>query len=186
VGCLREAEVAASVKHDITEVMIKAVSLLREVFDRSRYRGHAKRLHDALGEVHGLLASPRGTLEWALFVLRGALREQSIEEVEGAIRARREAFIVELERLREVCARVIDSRLGPHPNFDHAKNVCAHFAYDFVRELSDHKITGTKDDSFRTIAGPLYEATSGQQDADLKRACDAVLRQRRRGTDRPT
>jgi hypothetical protein len=45
-----------------------------------------------------------------------------------------------------------------------------------MRELSDRKITGTKDAAFRVITGLLYEALSGQQDADLKRACGTVLR----------
>ena len=44
-----------------------------------------------------------------------------------------------------------------------------------MRELSDRKITGTKDSAFRVVTGLLYEAVSGQPDADLKRACDSVL-----------
>jgi hypothetical protein len=181
-----ETEVAASVKHHVTEVMLPDTPLLREPFDRSRIRGHAERLNNALAEVHGLLASAPRLLEKALFVPPGAPRGQSIEEMEDAVRARREAFIVELERLRWWCAFVIDLGLGLHPNFDFTKYDCAARAYDLMRELSDHKITGTKDDSFRTITSLLYEAASGQQDADLKRACDAVLRQHRQGTDRPT
>jgi hypothetical protein len=44
-----------------------------------------------------------------------------------------------------------------------------------MRELSDRKIKGTKDSAFRVVTGLLYEAVSGQPDADLKRACDSVL-----------
>jgi hypothetical protein len=44
-----------------------------------------------------------------------------------------------------------------------------------MQDLSNGKITRTKDSAFRVITGLLYEAVSGQPDADLKRACDSVL-----------
>jgi hypothetical protein len=84
-----------------------------------------------------------------------------------------------LKRLREVCARFIDPEFGYHPNFDYAKHDSAWFAFSLMEVMSDNKITGTKDGPFRAIAGLLYEAISGQQDADLKRACDTVLRENR-------
>jgi hypothetical protein len=54
-----------------------------------------------------------------------------------------------------------------------------------MRELSDGKIRGTKDSAFRVVTGLLYEAVSGRPDADLKRACDSVLKNvdLRSGTD---
>jgi hypothetical protein len=68
---------------------------------------------------------------------------------------------------------------------DHAKHLCAWHALGLMRELSDRKITGTKDSAFRVVTGLLYEAVSGQPDADLKRACDSVLQDmdQRSGTD---
>jgi hypothetical protein len=45
-----------------------------------------------------------------------------------------------------------------------------------MQGLSERKITGTEGGRFRTIANLLYEAISGLPDADLKRACDSVLR----------
>ena len=81
----------------------------------------------------------------------------------------------ELKRLREVCARAVDPGFATHPNYGHAKHLCAWHALGLMRELSDGKITGTKDAAFRVVTGLLYEAVSGQPDADLKRACDTVL-----------
>jgi hypothetical protein len=54
-----------------------------------------------------------------------------------------------------------------------------------MQDLTDGRITGTKDSAFRVVTGLLYEAVSGQPDADLKRACDSVLQNvdLRSGTD---
>ena len=62
---------------------------------------------------------------------------------------------------------------------------CAWHALGLMGELSDRKIKGTKDSAFRVVTGLLYEAVSGQPDADLKRACDSVLQNvdLRSGTD---
>jgi len=111
---------------------------------------------------------------------------QSIEDIELAYRARADSFFAELARLRKVCARAVDPGFGFHPNYDDAKHLCAWWAYVLMRDLSDRKISGTEDKAFRVITGLLYEALSGKPDADLKRACDAVLqdaRNRLQGTD---
>ena len=86
----------------------------------------------------------------------------------------RTPYFPELKRLREVCAHAVDPGFATHPNYDHAKH-CAWNALGLMRELSDGKITGTKDSAFRVVTGLLYEAVSGRPDADLKRACDSVL-----------
>jgi hypothetical protein len=95
------------------------------------------------------------------------------------------SFGVELKRLREVCAHAADPGFASHPNYDHAKHLCAWLALGLMRELSDGKITGTKDSAFRVVTGLLYEVVSGLPDADLKRACDSVLQNvdLRSGTD---
>jgi hypothetical protein len=53
--------------------------------------------------------------------------------------------------------------------------MCAWGAHGLLEGLSKAKISGTQDGKFRAIANLLYQAISGQQ-ADLKRACDSVLR----------
>jgi hypothetical protein len=86
-----------------------------------------------------------------------------------------QTFSAELKRMRKVCALAGDPRFGSHPNYDPAKHLSAQSAHDLMHQLSDGKISGTKDGVFRAITSLLYEAVSGQRDADLKRACDSVL-----------
>jgi hypothetical protein len=188
------AAITAAVNHDL-EMLLKLAPLQAKLFDRARNRAHAKKLDDALSEVETLLASAPGVLAWFLFdplppmtlTEDGELVQvtQSIENIEGAYRARADSFFVELKRLRKVCAHAVDPGFATHPNYDHAKHLCAFRALGLMRELSDGKITGTKDSAFRVVTGLLYEAVSGQQDADLKRACDSVLQNVdiRSGTD---
>ncbi len=93
------------------------------------------------------------------------------------VRQRWDFFVDEIKRLHEVCTTVIDPKSRVHRNYDHAKHESASFALNLMAKLSDSKITGTVDGAFRTITSLLYEAVSGQQGADLKRACDAQLRE---------
>jgi hypothetical protein len=178
------AAITAAVNHEIN-VLLKLAPLEAKLSDRAQCRAHAKKLDGALREVETLLASAPSTLAWLLFhslppmtltedgeLLQAA---QSIENIELAYRARADSFVAELKRLREVCARGVGPGFASHPNYDHAKHLCAWHALGLMRELSDRKITGTKDSAFRVVTGLLYEAVSGQPDADLKRACDSVL-----------
>jgi hypothetical protein len=188
------AAITAAVNREI-DMLLKLAPLQAELFDRARNRAHAKKLDDALSEVETLLASAPGALAWFLFdpLPRPTLTEDgelhqvipSIENIELTYQARADSFSAELKRLRKVCARAVDPGFGSHPNYDHAKHLCAWHALGLMRELSDRKITGTKDSAFRVVTGLLYEAVSGQPDADLKRACDSVLQDvdQRSGTD---
>jgi hypothetical protein len=99
------------------------------------------------------------------------------DQIERANKDRAESFRAELKRMREVCSRAINNGLGYHPNYDPTKRFCAQFARGLMENLSRRTITGTKDSAFRAIASLLYEAVTGKRDADLKRACDAWLRQ---------
>jgi hypothetical protein len=178
------AAITAAVNHELN-VLLQLAPLQAKLFDRGRNRTHAKKLDRALGEVEMLLASAPGALAWFLFdplppmtlTEDGELVQvtQSIENIELAYRARADSFFAELKRLREVCAHAVDPGFATHPNYDHAKHLCAWNALGLMRELSDGKITGTKDSTFRVVTGLLYEAVSGRPDADLKRACDSVL-----------
>ena len=188
------AAITAAV-NDQLAVLLKLAPLQAELFDRARNRAHAKKLDDALSEVETLLASAPGALAWFLFdpLPQPTLTEDgelhqvipSIENIELTYQVRADSFSAELKRLRKVCARAVDPGFGSHPNYDHAKHLCAWHALGLMRELSDRKITGTKDSAFRVVTGLLYEAVSGQPDADLKRACNSVLQDvdQRSGTD---
>ena len=144
-------------------------------FDRRAIRKHAKKLDRALSKVEELLVSGPGLLAWVLFDPRPVLQGDYFPQGplnRREMEARRIAFGAELKRLRDVCAR----DYGDHPNYDRAKRETASWSYDLMQGHSDRKITGTENQAFRTITGLLYEILSGQQDADLKRACDTELR----------
>jgi hypothetical protein len=188
------AAITAAMNHELN-VLLKLAPLQAKLFDRARNRAHAKKLDRALSEVEMLLASAPGVLAWFLFdplppltlTEDGGLVQvtQSVGKIELAYRARADCFFGELKRLRKVCARAVDPGFASHPNYDHAKHLCAWHALGLMRELSERKITGTRDSAFRVVTGLLYEAVSGQPDADLKRACDSVLQNvnLRLGTD---
>ncbi len=166
--------------------------------DRKQNRSHAQRLDRALLSVETLLGSaPLPLRDFLLDPLPTMTNEgvimpsetpSEVEKILDANRYRVDFLAAEITRLREVCARAVDPGFGYHPNYDRLKRFCARFARDVMLDLSDRAITGTKDGAFRTITSLLYEAISGQSDADLKRACDSELRYirgRELGTDRP-
>jgi hypothetical protein len=154
---------------------------------RKEYRTHAKRLASALTEVETLLASARGQLAWSLFYplelwigdgIGGY--HPSLGDIERTREKRIDTFVAELRRFRGVCAQAIDPGFDHHPNYDFLKYDCAKSAHGLMLAMSNRKITSTKDGAFRAIASLLYEAVSGKKDAELKRACDSVLREIRR------
>jgi hypothetical protein len=181
-----------SAVNDQLDMLLKIAPLQAKLYDRARNRAYAKRLDEALGEVERLLAAAPSALAWFLFdplppmtLTEDGELVQSIETIEVAYRARAVSFFAELARLRNVCARAVDPGFGFHPNYDHAKHLCAWWAYVLMRDLSEGEISGTKDAAFRVITGLLYEALTGKSDADLKRAVDYVLRNQNplEGTD---
>ena len=157
------------------DFMLGLVASNKKDFDRRAIRKHTKKLGRALRKVEELLASGPGLLDWVLFDPRPVFQAGDYYPEIGShreIRARAIAFGAELKRLRDVCAR----DYGDHPNYDHAKKQSAWFSCFLMQGCSDRKITGTENQAFRTIASLLYEVVSGQQNADLKRACDTMLR----------
>src|SRR5262249_18749759 len=154
------------------DVFLKLAPLLRKLFSAGESRAHARKLDKALGNVEKLLKSAPEMLAVSLFdplpPLVQPMPIKSIEEIQQEFQARAGGFYAELERLRKICAR----KPGTNQNYDHAKHLSARFAYALMEELSDGKITGTADQPLRNITSLLYEAVSGQQNADLKRACD--------------
>lgn len=160
------------------KLLREMVPLQAKLSDRRRMRAQAQKLDKSLSELEEILISDPGGLNLYLFRPSPPYEEEmgSKEELFLAFQKRAEPFYLELRRLRQVCARAINPGFGLHPNVNHAKSLCPWFALGLMRELSNAKITGTKDAAFRVISGLLYEAVSGEPDADLKRACDEVLR----------
>jgi hypothetical protein len=170
--------VTTAVNQDLDR-LLRIVPFEKEFFDPRAARKHAKKLDKAISKVETLVESCPGMLNGDLFdptlpsrKIGNDLDPTPYKTLEEGV----DAFFAELKRLRKVCAL---DYYRPHPNYDPAKNRSAQSAYFLMREFSDGKITGTKDQAFRIITALLYEAISGQQGADLKRACDAALRGKR-------
>ena len=148
--------------------MIRLAQLTPQLVKQNHYRAHAKKLDQALSEVETHLPGPLSDF------LFNPLQNWTDDGLR-AKHARFNAFAEEVKRMRRICARAMGPGIGLHPNYDHTKHTCAHWAYCLIRELSENKISGTEDGLFRNITSLLYEATTGQGDADLKRACDQKL-----------
>jgi hypothetical protein len=139
------------------------------------FQKHAKMLDLSLAKVEALLRSAPGPLIWKIFYPETPVKTAP-REAELAIFKRAEGFSAELKQMRQKCAHAGDTEFGVHPNYDNAKHASAWGAHGLMAELSNAKISGSQGGAFRVIAGLLYEAITGEQDVDLKRACDSVLR----------
>jgi hypothetical protein len=162
-GCTKAAA-TAEVKHQLN-VLLKQIPWQREISNLKRDPVYFRRLDRALSKVQKLLKSAPGL---AGDILRSP-KFGNRSDIEG------------LGRLREVCGQMKSGQASYRPSYDTpAQRLCAHFAHSLMQRLSANKITGTEGDAFRIIAEKLYEAISGKVGADLKRACDAVLKDERR------
>jgi hypothetical protein len=183
---MSEATVTAAVNNWLKTLLSHAPleAERRNRSQKTQNRIHAQQLDGALHKVETLLASAPDPLR--LFLLnplpnmteQGGLmpyKTPSVNNIERANQERADSFAAELKRLRQVCARGASSAFGYHANYDTTKFLCASYAHGLMRAYSGRTITGTKDAEFRTITSLAYEAVSGQQGVDLKRACDWFL-----------
>jgi hypothetical protein len=60
------------------------------------------------------------------------------------------------------------------------KHYCADEAFFLMEMFSTKAPTFSEGDPFRIIAEKLYEAVTGRKDADMERACDWILKERRK------
>ena len=149
---MSEAAVTADVNREL-ESLLPFASSTREVelTHRKACRTHAKQLDNALTEVETLLASVPNHLAWLFYSVMpsdGSLGGHlSFWDIKRANQKRDYFFAAELNRLRSVCARVLDPSFDSHPNFDVLKHFCAKSAHNLMQAMSDKKITGTKHDA---------------------------------------
>jgi hypothetical protein len=85
-------------------------------------------------------------------------------------------FTSEMELMRAGCQKRMELRPKGGQQTDQVKLACARCAFDLMKRFSRHKIKGSANSSFQVITARLYEAVTGEPDANVKRACDAVLR----------
>jgi hypothetical protein len=68
----------------------------------------------------------------------------------------------------------------PPPRANALKHYCADEAFCLMEWFSANEATFSEGGPFQIIAEKLYEAVTGRSDANLERACDWVLRERRK------
>lgn len=154
--------------------------------DQAQNRRHARQLKIAVVEVIGLLKSAPIDLAFEFRMGRPILvsddrtaRLPQPDEWEAAVRNGTDQLVDQLNVIRRVCEEAEKTGIGRHWRTDPLKDWCAREAYGLMQVCSDGKIVGTVDAPYRTISELLYEAISGEK-SDLKRACDAVLREQPR------
>jgi hypothetical protein len=175
-----EAAIIKAVNINLTHVLILAPLEARRCADHATNRAHARKLERALVTIEELLTTAPIPLSQFLLDPYPTMTADGgfipLEEISLVNEDRAKSFRSELKRMQEVCTRAINDGLGHHPNYDPVKRFCAMFAVGIMEILSKRTATTTNDGAFRAIASLLYEAVSGKRDADLKRACDAELR----------
>jgi hypothetical protein len=85
-----------------------------------------------------------------------------------------------IELMRAACRMRMELRPKRGQQTDHVKLACASCAFDLMKRFSRRKIKGSANSSFQVITARLYEAVTGEPDANCKRACESILRERHR------
>jgi hypothetical protein len=168
-----EEEAKDTVKKSI-EMLIEVAAVSKRISDRTIIRASAKKLGAALDAVFAAWHEMPAIVFWKTFVDEGGLSGKSDEEFYRGATENAGALLDQLTRMRDACQHA-EEKVGVHPNVDHEKSSCAAVAMLLMRRLSAHKPTGTAEGRFRSISSLLYEALTGQQEVDLKRACQDCL-----------
>jgi hypothetical protein len=86
-------------------------------------------------------------------------------------------LISRIERLREVCKKqmLVRPKPGRPSPKDELKRGCAAGAYHLVRRLSRRRIVSSPGGAFLRITELLYEALTGEREANCTRACMWML-----------
>ncbi len=169
-----ESDAKAALRNDI-EILTKMTPLWKQISDRDGVKKSAKRLDLAFAELETTIQTSPGHLITRLFigpVLRS--HENDVSKIESHFRNRVDTFMRQLNEMRSICKAELERKNHPR-TFDHEKNNCANLALIFMKKLSKHKATGSSSGRFFSITSCLYEALTGRQDANVKRACSAVI-----------
>ena len=89
-------------------------------------------------------------------------------------------FFKELALMREVCRANMLARPNRGRSSDNVKRGCAAHAFHLMQHFSRRPITGSAESPFLVITQLLFEAATGEKEANCKRACDDILRSLRR------
>jgi hypothetical protein len=103
---------------------------------------------------------------------------RTLADYRKAAKALREVSFTEEQR--EAIRQLEAVEQEPPERSNALKHYCAAEAYFLMEMFSARAPTGYEAGTFRTIAVLIYEAVSGEDRANLERACEAVLHSRRR------
>jgi hypothetical protein len=103
---------------------------------------------------------------------------RTLADYRKAAKALREVAFTEEQR--EAIRQLEAVEQEPPERGNALKHYCAAEAYFIMEMFSAKAPTGYKAGTFRTIAVLIYEAVSGEAQANLERACETVLHSRRR------
>lgn len=93
-----------------------------------------------------------------------------------------EQFISEIGRLREACRVEMLFRPKGGRGVNNMKYSCASNALYLMQRFSRRPISGSAETAYPAITALLYEAVTGERDANCKRAYDWILRSHHRGS----
>jgi hypothetical protein len=119
---------------------------------------HARRIDDHFAEIEPLLADPDAP-RFNRFIY------SALAWVTGLI--------------REACQRQMQFRPKGGRDIDSLKRECANCAL-YLTEKAGRPVSGSAWTTFPTVTALLFEAVTGERNASVKRACEDVLRKRRR------
>jgi hypothetical protein len=153
---LPEAAVRAEIMRSVSRMTAGARRWSRE--QRKAEADHAQSIDDLLAELELKLADP--------------LAPRFNKQIFSAM-GRLTAVI------REMCQKQTLFRPKGGREVDQLKRDCASSAFHLMQKFSRHKISGSAQTSYPVIAALLFEAVTGEREANVKRACEHVLRRRR-------
>jgi hypothetical protein len=132
---------------------------------------HAEKLAELIAALECELDALPEPLAAFLFKPTAARRAILPEDVLMAgIESERQALAERLKQMRLAC----QAQKPPPPRLepDRVKDLCAAFAFDLMRAFSRRRSYSYG--HHRAIAGLIYEALTGEVEAELKRSCDRV------------
>jgi hypothetical protein len=134
---------------------------------------YAEGLDSLLAQFESKLKHPLAT---AFF---GAPRAGRMVPDDAAIADDQRVFIEKLAQMREVCRVGMLFRPKRGRGSDRMKRSCAGSAFHLMQTFSRRPIAGSAESPFWVITQLLFEAVTGEKEANCKRACDYILHCRR-------
>jgi hypothetical protein len=167
--------------HDAVMSFVNVLAAVNRVYQRewsheqriaeARY---AEKMDSLLAQLEAELKHPFAT---AFF---GAPYAGRIVPDDATIADYHRVFIEELAQMREGCRVAMLFRPKRGRNSDRMKRSCAGSAFHLMQTFSRRPVAGSAESPFWVITQLLFEAVTGEKEANCKRACDYILHCRRR------